>query len=68
MLMMVEPILAMRMSAFSVRADFDAHLVITLELPIHFIRLSTMIMMFRVWHDSLKGYESTRGRDKQLYC
>ena len=64
--MMMETILATRVIAFTMRAYFDADFVIALELAIYFVRFSTVVMVFRVGHDSLQGYESTLSRDKQL--
>ena len=62
----VEPTFTTRVAALAVRAYFDANLVIALELAVYFVRFSTVVMVFRVGHDSLQGYESTLSRDKQL--
>ena len=64
MFMMVEPIFAVRVVTLTMRAYFDTDFVVTLKLPVYFVRFSAVVIMFRVGHNSLESDESTLSGDK----
>ena len=62
----MEAVFTAGMVALTVRAEFNTDFVIALELPIHFVRFSTMVVVLGLRHNSLESDESTLSGDKQL--